>query len=214
MKKIDLIVIGLGGHSNVIINILERDYGSKFKILGYVDKEKKDTNLTYLGNDEHLVEIFQKGICENVIIGIGKTYINSKREEIIRNLLEIGFKFPKIISKKSIINKNVEIKEGTQVLDNVVVNCNSIIGRFCILNTSALVEHDVFIDDNTHIGPNAVVCGGTNIGKNCFVGANSTIIQNIKIADNVLIGAGGVVIKDIKVPGIYTGIPVRKVKSL
>lgn len=212
MKKINIVIVGFGGHSRVILNILERDYKDYYKILGYIDKEKKDSSLKYLGNDDSLIKIYRKGISENVIMGMGKISLDSRRERIIQNLLEIGFNFPQVISKKAIINKDVVIGNGAQILDNVVINCNSTIGKFCIVNTSTVIEHDVFIDDYTHIGPNAVICGGTGIGKSCFIGANSTVIQNINIVDDVLIGAGSVVVKDIKKSGVYAGVPARKLK--
>lgn len=211
-KKKKVIIIGFGGHAKVILNILERDYGNFFDLIGYVDIEEKESDLNYIGDDEKLKKLYEKGICKELIIGIGKMQVESKREKLIEDFLKIGFKFPKIISKKSIINKNVKIGKGTQVLDNVLINCNSKIGKFCIINSSAVIEHDVLVGDYTHVAPGAVICGGSKIGKNCFIGANSTIVQSVKVCKNVLIGSGSLVQKDIKESGVYVGNPLVKIR--
>lgn len=213
MKKLkEIIIVGFGGHSKVLLNILERDYKGLFKIIGYVDIEKKDSSLKYLGDDEKLYELYNKGICQNLTIGMGKINVDLKRIKLIKDLENIGFKFPNIISKKSIVNKNVKVEDGVQIFDNVVVNFGAKIGKHCILNTSSIIEHDVFIDDYTHVAPGAVVCGGAQIGKNCLIGANSTVIQSIKICDNVLLGANSLVQKDIEEKGIFFGVPAKKAR--
>lgn len=51
------------------------------------------------------------------------------------------------------------------------------------------------------------------IGNNVQIGANATILPNVSICDNVIIGAGAVVSKSILEPGIYVGIPVKKIHA-
>lgn len=63
----------------------------------------------------------------------------------------------------------------------VVINVDTDIGEHCIINTSAVVEHDVTIQSLTHISPNTTICGSVKIGKSCHVGAGSTVINNIYI---------------------------------
>jgi serine acetyltransferase len=38
------------------------------------------------------------------------------------------------------------------------------------------------------------------------------IREGTKVCDNVTIGAGSVVLKDITQPGVYIGIPAKKIK--
>lgn len=216
MKSIKkVIIVGMGGHSEVILNILKRDYKNKYHLIGYVDLEENRVHkeLKYFGKDSELENIFRKGICKNLIIGIGYIRLDTKRKELIKKLENIGFDFPSIISKKAIINENVKIGRGSLVFDNVVVNSQSLIGNYCILNTSCVIEHNSEIGDFTHIAPGAIVCGGSKIGENCMIGANSTIIQYKTICDDVLIGAGSVVNRDILSRGIYAGVPVKKLKE-
>lgn len=48
-------------------------------------------------------------------------------------------------------------------------------------------------------------------GDNVVIGANSTVIGPVDICDHVVIGAMSLVNKSITEPGVYVGIPVRKV---
>lgn len=57
------------------------------------------------------------------------------------------------------------------------------------------------------------VGGEINIGDNVQIGANATVLPNVSICDNVIIGAGAVVSKSILEPGIYVGIPVKKINA-
>jgi acetyltransferase-like isoleucine patch superfamily enzyme len=51
------------------------------------------------------------------------------------------------------------------------------------------------------------------LGDNVVIGANSVILGPIDICDNVLIGALSLVNRSISEPGVYVGIPARKVSS-
>ena len=61
-----------------------------------------------------------------------------------------------------------------------VVNAGAKIGKNCIINNKALIEHDVVIEDNCHLSTGSTVNGGAIIKKNSFIGSCSVIKQNIK----------------------------------
>ena len=48
------------------------------------------------------------------------------------------------------------------------------------------------------------------LGDNVVIGANSVVLGPVDICDNVLIGALSLVNKSITEPGVYVGIPARK----
>jgi len=45
----------------------------------------------------------------------------------------------------------------------------------------------------------------------CLIGAGVVILDKVSICSNVTIGAGSVVTRDINVPGVYVGIPAKKI---
>jgi sugar O-acyltransferase (sialic acid O-acetyltransferase NeuD family) len=87
------------------------------------------------------------------------------------------------------------------------------IGRQCIVNTRALVEHDCVLEDGVEIGPAAVLCGRVFVGANTWIGAGATILPRLRIGANAIIGAGSVVASDIPDGAVAVGVPAR-VRSL
>lgn len=51
------------------------------------------------------------------------------------------------------------------------------------------------------------------LGDNVMVGANSVILGPVDICDNVVIGAMSLVNKSIFEPGVYVGVPVRRLSA-
>jgi serine acetyltransferase len=51
------------------------------------------------------------------------------------------------------------------------------------------------------------------LGDNVVIGTNSVIVGPVDICDNVVIGALSLVNESISEPGLYVGIPVRKVRD-
>jgi serine acetyltransferase len=49
------------------------------------------------------------------------------------------------------------------------------------------------------------------VGDGVFLGAGAVVIDSISVASNVVIGAGGVVVAAIDSPGVYVGVPVRRI---
>jgi UDP-3-O-[3-hydroxymyristoyl] glucosamine N-acyltransferase len=68
------------------------------------------------------------------------------------------------------------------------------------------------IEDYAHISPNAALGGTVRVGALTHIGIGATVKNNTDICGGCVIGAGAVVVKNIKEPGTYVGIPVRKIK--
>ncbi|MCK6615663.1 MAG: acetyltransferase [Ignavibacteriaceae bacterium] len=206
-----LVIIGGGGHAKVLINILKKS--ALFDIIGYVDFRDSGTLLgvKYLGNDEKLSDINLQGI-KNAVLGVGQVSVSEIRFNIVQKVKKVGFTFPSIISKNAIINEEVLIEEGSQVLDGVVINPGVRIGKFSIINTNSTIEHDCKIGSYCHISPSAVLSGGVEVGDFSMVGANAVVVQCKKIYSRCLIGAGSVVTKDITEEGVYIGNPSKVLK--
>ena len=71
----------------------------------------------------------------------------------------------------------------------------------------------VEIGDDVSVGHNAVI-HGAKVGNNVLVGMGAILMDNAVIPDNTIIGAGAVVLSNqILEPGVYAGIPAKKVKD-
>lgn len=207
--KNNIVIAGGGGHAKVVISIVRKL--EQFEILGYTDIKNNGSILgaPYLGKDDTLQRIIIDQPGCSAAIGVGMINVNNERERIYKNLKEIGFKLPPIISPYSVINEEVDIDDGSVVMDGVVVNTGTKVGKCCILNTNSTIEHDCMISDFTHISPGAVINGGVKIGKHCLIGAGASVRQYLSITDFCLIGAGASIVKNCDSSGIYVGVPGR-----
>jgi len=103
------------------------------------------------------------------------------------------------------IAANAEIGVGSQILAGAIIGAEARLGRQCIVNSHALVEHEASLSDAVEIAPSATVLGLTQIGVNTLVGASATILSRLTIGSDVMIGAGAIISTDIRDKEIIHG---------
>lgn len=199
------IILGSGSYAK---NLKEdiHNYDNTLNFCGYVSKGK---NKNYFRDKDIKKLIEMKNIF--LINGIGN-FSYSWYEEIFKNLKKKKLKFLKLIHKSSLFYENSKILEGTIVMENTIVKSNSIIGKFCLINSSAIIAHDVRIKDFSTVSLGAKIAGNCIVGRNTFIGMNATVVNNVKIGSNVIVGAGSVVIKNIQDNVIVAGNPAKVIK--
>jgi acetyltransferase EpsM len=205
-----IVVIGEGGHSKVIQDIITAM--GTYKIIAilddkYEDIQKRDgilygpiSAVSNLANEDESVKF---------IVAIGS---NQVRLEIVKRVRLQKERFATLIHPSAIISPSVRIGEGTVVMPNCVINANTEIGKHVIINTGAIVEHDNHISDYVHISPNATLTGNVSVGEGTHIGASATVIPGIKIGEWSIVGAGSTVIRDIPPFSKAVGSPTRLIK--
>ena len=83
------------------------------------------------------------------------------------------------------------------VMHHALINAGARVGRNCIINTKALVEHDAIIEDHCHISTGAIVNGGVKVGSGSFFGSNAVCKEYIEIGESAVIGCGVKITKNI-----------------
>ena len=199
----DIVIIGYGGHAKSVADSIRRQ--GLYNIVGYTDIEDADCQYEYLGQDEELDSIYNKG-THNAVIGIGYMGNSSVRDNIFEKATKIGYRWPIIVDPSSVISEDAEIGEGTFIGKNAVVNAGSVIGNNCIINTGAIVEHDNCIGDYSHIAVGTTLCGNVTIGSHVLIGAGATVIQGVIIGDNCIVGANSTVLNNLIGNNTYCGI--------
>lgn len=206
------VILGAGGHAKIVLDILEQN---KKDIYGLTDAgyEQGEVCCGYpvIGTDDILQSIYQQGI-DNAVIGIGHIGYPAIRNKVYHTAKQIGFCFPNVIHPQAVVAESVIMEEGNLLAAGSVINAQARIGKLCIINTSAVVEHEVIIGDGVHIAPHATVLGAARIGDNSFVGAGSVILQGVKIGEDCIIGAGSVVLHDVEEKSVIVGNPGRLLK--
>lgn len=190
----DIVIIGFGGHAKVIADSIEQS--EKYNIVGYTDVEKSKSNYSYIGSDEGLISLFQKGV-RKAVIGLGYLGKSSLRDKLVSFAKEIGYEFPVIRDSTAIISSDVVIEEGTYIGKNAVINAGSKIGKYCIINTGTIIEHENIIGDYSHISVGTILCGEVSVGHHSMIGAGTTVVQCRKIGNHCIVGANSTVLEDV-----------------
>ena len=105
-----------------------------------------------------------------------------------------------------------QVAAGCFIAAQSVVAPGARLGTAVIVNHGAVVDHDVTVGDFSHIAPGAVLGGGVQIGRRVLVGSGAVILPGVRVGDDVVIGAAAVVRAHLSEPGVYAGIPARKLK--
>ena len=178
-NKLPIIMIGKGGHSDVLADIVALNNKKILKFIEYSEEESFFN--TYEPNEVLLIN------------GIGISSNSNRRKEVLERYKNKGYTFTRVIHPSAIISKTVKLSNDIQIMAGVVINAYSKIGINCILNTGVIVDHHCIIEDNIHIAPGAVLCGNVIVESNSFIGANSTLTQNTKITNNTFIKANSLI---------------------
>ena len=212
-QKEKIIIIGSGKHAKVVADILEDM--NKYEIVGFISEEHhmNDEFLGYplLGNDDSLLEIFNKGEIINAAIGVGGWEdCNKLRKKIYSKVKKIGFQLPNILHPNAIISKNVIMGEANVIFPGVIINTEVILHNNIVIATGSTIDHETKIKDNVLVSAGVTVGGNVEIGEDCLLALGSKVVSDLTIQKKVIIAAGAVVVKDCPDSGEYIGIPAKK----
>ena len=139
--------------------------------------------------------------------GKARLFISNKLEKKKLKPLRIISKYTQIADKKN-------LGKGVQIFPGVIINENSKIGDYTILNTASLIEHDCQIGSGVHIMPGAALGGNVVVKDFVTIGMNATVLPNIIIEEGAYIGAGSVVTKNVKKNEVVYGNPSKFVRKM
>lgn len=196
-----LVIVGASGHGKVVADIAQLN---GYTDIVFLDDNKSVTECAgypVIGNTNAIID-------GDIFVAIGNSII---RQELMNRFIDHCQ--PILIHPNAIVAKDVKIGAGSVVMAGAVINPSTTIGRGCIINTSSSVDHDCVLGDFVHIAVGAHICGTVTISDSVWVGAGAIISNNISIGSDCVIGAGGIVVKDLLKPGIYVGIPAKKIKE-
>ncbi len=197
MQTKDLVIIGGGGHTRVLIGMA---VAAGLRLRGIVT-----SNVALLGTS--VLDVPVLGLEDDIALnpaevtlvnGVGNLASRSGpgldgRLQLYRRYRARGFDFLPLISSSAVVQPHVIMGEAVQVMPGAVIQPGAIIGENVIINTRASIDHDVVIYPHAHIAPGAVLCGHAQVGEETHIGAGAVVIQGIRIGSHAVIGAGAVV---------------------
>lgn len=203
--KSNIAIYGAGAGGSVARECAELT--NKYKVKYFIDDnpdlvDKFVDGLKVLSGRD-LKSLVSLGV-KNVFVAIS----DSKYRLKLREKLEaLGLEIVNLIHPHSYIAPSSIIGHGNFIKAGAVIDSNTKIGNFCIVDNGVFVAHDSSIGDGSHLAPGVVLGSSIIIGKNTLVGIGSSICTKVKIGDNVIISVGSSVVKDIPDNCIVEGVP-------
>jgi sugar O-acyltransferase (sialic acid O-acetyltransferase NeuD family) len=165
-------------------------------------------------NDEHANHIAKPISSFNpkthqMMVAIGDS---RARFDIVQLLPKETIYFTFIHPTALILDNNIEIGEGSFIGAYSILTTNIKIGKHALLNRANQIGHDSEIGDYFSAMPGAIISGNVKIHDCVYLGTNSSIKEKLIIHSLTTIGMNSCVVKHIEEPGVYAGIPAKKIK--
>ncbi|MCF1750320.1 acetyltransferase [Mariniradius sediminis] len=204
-----MVIAGAGGHSLEVLEVLIARQMTE----GLAFFDDISANLMIEGkypvikSEEALRAHFSQDA--RFVLGTGNPKL---RKRFFERFTALGGKHVSIQGLDNLCSGAAEIS-GADIMNRCVIGPKVSIGKGTLVNTGALVHHEVQIGEFCEIAPRAVLLGKVSLGNQVMVGANATILPGIKVGDGAVIGAGAVVTKYVSSGVTVVGVPGKIIKT-
>jgi sugar O-acyltransferase (sialic acid O-acetyltransferase NeuD family) len=210
-----LLIVGTSGYAKEVAQIARRiDPGKEiWDAISYVSETKKDRGGSRLHGridfcDEDLVE---GSVSGDVVIGVGEPELRRKIASRCAGLP--GLSFPNLVDPSVEIDRDlIVLGRGNVLHRGIILTCDAVIGDFNLFNKGAIISHDVRIGSYNSVQPGATLLSRSVVGDGCTIGAGARMLPGTSIPDGTTLGAGAVLLRTISVPGVYVGVPARRLR--
>lgn len=211
----DIAVIGSGGFSKQVIEIIEQINVRKkeYNLIGIIDDNNDLIGSEVLGyeviGDTNYLDKLSQETQVHGVIAIAKAKV---RNAIAKKLEKVNW--VNLIHPKAIVSNYVDMGVGNIICGGVVINPDLKLGNHCHINIGTTLGHDVTMYNYVTVMPGSRISGNVTLKDNTTVGTGSTIIQGLTIEEDVVLGAGSVTVRDTKPNKLYIGVPAKDIKTL
>jgi sugar O-acyltransferase (sialic acid O-acetyltransferase NeuD family) len=209
----NIVIVGASGHAKVVIDILGQ--AGRWKVVGLVDRSHEVgvqiLGVPVLGREEDLPRLVGPHELMGAVVAIGD---NSARATVVARIGSIAprLKFVPAIHPRAVLAGDVAIGEGSVVMAGAAIGAGASVGRFCILNTNASLDHDSVLEDFASLAPGVTTGGNCRIGTGAAIGIGAVLRHGISIGEHAVIGAGSLVLKSVEAAAVAYGSPARTIR--
>ncbi len=182
-----LLIVGAGGHGRSVAEAVLA--AGEFELAGFVDDAAPGLanvwQFPVFGSTENVGRF--RVDADHAVVAIGS---NALREALSRSLLEAGFELASIVHPRSIVSPRAVIGPGSAIMAGAVVGTEARLGCGVIINCGAVVDHNAQVHDYGHLGVNAAMAGGSELGRSAWMQAGTSIGYGVKVAAGVVMPPG------------------------
>jgi sugar O-acyltransferase (sialic acid O-acetyltransferase NeuD family) len=209
------VIWGSGGHAKVLASVIDRLSG---EVAALFDNDPAASpciggvalHIGVTGFERWSRSIAPKDFFGLVAIGGCR---GRDRLRIAELFVAAGVAVEPLIHPEASVCRSARIGPGSQVFPRALVAAEAEVGRVCILNHNANVDHECRLGDGVHIAPGGTLCGCVNLGNNVMIGAGAIVLPHIKIGEDTIVGAGAVVTRNLPNGVVAVGNPARIVRK-
>jgi len=162
-----------------------------------------------LGGDDEVPRFVSEGAA--FLVAVGQIRDSSLRRRLYEAVANLGGDLGVVVSPHAVVAASAQLGSGTLVAHGAVVGPDAVVGENVIVNTMALVEHDAVIGSHCHLSTGCRINGGCVVGPGSFVGSGAVLAQGVRLGPCVILGAGAMATADLSAPGVYVGVPSRRI---
>jgi UDP-N-acetylbacillosamine N-acetyltransferase len=198
-----LVILGFGGHARSVADVA---LSLGFNELLFLDANARD--------GENFMGFPVRKDASNLTLDGWQAFPAAgdsiRRSAQCNEIHAKGWSLATLISPSATCGVSAVISNGCFVGHHAHVGPMASVGVACILNTACVVEHECSVGDFSHISVNATMAGRSHVGTFSMLGAGATLIDGVQIGDHITIGAGATVCKSLREPGVYVGVPAKR----
>jgi sugar O-acyltransferase (sialic acid O-acetyltransferase NeuD family) len=210
---IKILIHGTGTAGKLLYFEMLKD--ERYEISAFVCDDKYFSSKEFLGKPLYKTSEIDKYFLPKTIKVISTGSYSSLRERY-NSYLEIkkkGYSFINYISKKAIVQPDIEIGENNIIYSGVYLDFFGKLGDCNIIRPNTYIGHNFDIESGVYIAPGCNIAGYSVIKELSFIGIGSTIKERICVEKETLIGAGALLTKNTEPYSKYIGSPAKKISE-
>lgn len=200
-----LLILGAGGHGRVVADAALRQ--GAWRVVEATDRDPARCSGELIAGVSRVEPRGALAGAEAVHVAIG-----DGRARQAEAATQDPQSLSTVVHPQASVSPHSSVGPGCFVAAQAVVAPGAWLGAGVIVNHGAVVDHDCEVGSFSHVAPQAALGGGVRIGDRVLVGTGACVLPGIRICDDVTVGAGSVVRSPITQPGVYAGVPARRIR--